>query len=81
MRELTTTDTNAVANRSTNRVLVDFVVLPFLFLTVALLGGLRIGAESRTFHFYCAAPGYALTRRSIDAAPRPRWSTQISSMG
>ena len=51
MRELTTTDTNAVANRSTNRALVDFVVLPFLFLTVALLGGLRIGAESRTFIF------------------------------
>lgn len=30
---------------------MDFVVLPFLFLTVALLGGLRIGAESRTFIF------------------------------
>ena len=44
MRELTTT-------RATNRALVDFVVLPFLFLTVALLGGLRIGAESRTFIF------------------------------
>ena len=39
------------ANRSRNRALVDFVVLPFLFLTVALLGGLRIGAESRTFIF------------------------------
>lgn len=51
MRELTTTDTNEVANRSTNRALVDFVLLPFLFLTVALLGGLRIGAESRTFIF------------------------------
>jgi hypothetical protein len=38
-------------NRSRNRALVDFVVLPFLFLTVALLGGLRIGAESRTFIF------------------------------
>ncbi|HJP95218.1 MAG TPA: hypothetical protein VJ875_24920 [Pyrinomonadaceae bacterium] len=38
-------------NRSTNRALVHFVVLPFLFLTVALLGGLRIGAESRTFIF------------------------------
>ena len=34
-----------------NRALVDFVLLPFLFLTVALLGGLRIGAESRTFIF------------------------------
>ena len=39
------------ANRSRNRALVDFVVLPFLFLTVALLGGLRVGAESRTFIF------------------------------
>lgn len=39
------------ANRSRNRALVDFVVLPFLFLTVALLGGLRISAESRTFIF------------------------------
>jgi hypothetical protein len=38
-------------NRSRNRALVDFVLLPFLFLTVALLGGLRIGAESRTFIF------------------------------
>jgi len=32
-------------------VLVDFVVLPFVFLTVALLGGLRVGAESGTFIF------------------------------
>jgi hypothetical protein len=38
-------------NRSRNRALVDFVVLPSLFLTVALLGGLRISAESRTFIF------------------------------
>ena len=38
-------------NRSRNHDLVDFVVLPFLFLTVALLGGLRVGAESRTFIF------------------------------
>jgi hypothetical protein len=38
-------------NRSRNRALVDFVILPFLFLTVALLGGLRIGAESRAFIF------------------------------
>lgn len=48
MKELTTTDAK---NRSRNRALLDFVVLPFLFLTVALLGGLRIGAESRTFIF------------------------------
>jgi len=39
------------ANRFRNRALVNFVVLPFLFLTVTLLGGLRIGAESRTFIF------------------------------
>ena len=38
-------------NRSRNRALVDFVVLPFLFLTVALLGGLRIGAENGAFIF------------------------------
>ena len=38
-------------NRSRNSALVDFVVLPFLFLTVALLGGLRIGAENSTFIF------------------------------
>ena len=31
--------------------LVDYVVLPMLFLTVALLGGLRVGAENRTFIF------------------------------
>ena len=38
-------------NRSRNRALVDFVVLPFLFLTVTLLGGLRIGAENNAFIF------------------------------
>jgi hypothetical protein len=38
-------------NQSRNRALVDFLVLPMLFLTVVLLGGLRVGAESRTFIF------------------------------
>ena len=38
-------------NRFRNRALVDFVILPFLFLTVALLGGLRIGAENGAFIF------------------------------
>ena len=38
-------------NRSRNRALVDNIVLPTLFLTVALLGGLRVGAENRTFIF------------------------------
>ncbi len=33
------------SNRSKNRALVSFVVLPMLFLTVALLGGLRVSAE------------------------------------
>ncbi|HZE68905.1 MAG TPA: hypothetical protein VE135_05170 [Pyrinomonadaceae bacterium] len=41
-------------NRSRNSLLVEFVVLPILFLTVALLGGLRVDAENRTFIF--AAP-------------------------
>jgi hypothetical protein len=35
----------------TNRALVDFLLLPFLFLTVALLGGLRVDAETRAFIF------------------------------
>ena len=38
-------------NRSRNRALLGFVVLPSLFLTVALLGGLRIGAENGAFIF------------------------------
>ena len=38
-------------NRSRNRALVNNVVLPMLFLTVALLGGLRVGAENGTFIF------------------------------
>jgi hypothetical protein len=38
-------------NRSRNRSLLQFVVLPLLFLTVALLGGLRISAEDHAFIF------------------------------
>ena len=38
-------------NRSTNRALVVNVVLPMLFLTVVLLGGLRVDGENRTFIF------------------------------
>ncbi|HYN24990.1 MAG TPA: hypothetical protein VES69_08080, partial [Pyrinomonadaceae bacterium] len=38
-------------NRFRNRALVDFVVLPMLFLTVALLGGLRVDSENRSFIF------------------------------
>jgi hypothetical protein len=36
---------------SRNRALVRFVLLPMLFLTVALLGGLRIDAETHAFLF------------------------------
>ena len=38
-------------NRSRNRALLNYVALPMLFLTVVLLGGLRVGTESRTFIF------------------------------
>lgn len=38
-------------NRATNRVLVSFILLPMLFLTVALLGGLRVSAEDHAFIF------------------------------
>lgn len=39
------------ATRSKNRALVRFILLPTVFLTVALLGGLRISAETRAFVF------------------------------
>ena len=39
------------SNRSKNRALVSFVVLPMLFLTVALLGGLRVSAVGHAFVF------------------------------
>lgn len=38
-------------DRSRNQALVRFIVLPMIFLTVTLLGGLRINAEDRTFVF------------------------------
>jgi intracellular septation protein A len=38
-------------NRSRNEALLRFILLPFIFLTVALLGGLRIGAEDGRFIF------------------------------
>ena len=38
-------------NRSRNSSLLRFILLPLLFLTVALLGGLRIGAEGHAFIF------------------------------
>jgi hypothetical protein len=37
--------------QSRNRALVRYAVLPFIFLTVALLGGLRVSADDRAFIF------------------------------
>ena len=37
--------------RSRNRSLVHFIVLPMIFLTVVLLGGLRVNAEANAFVF------------------------------
>lgn len=37
--------------QSKNRALVSYVVLPFIFLTVVLLGGLRVSAGDRAFVF------------------------------
>jgi len=42
-------------NRSRNRALLNHIALPILFLTVVLLGGLRVGTESRTFIFVAPA--------------------------
>ena len=41
-----------VNNRSRNHALVSCVVLPFIFLTVALLGGLRVSADDHAFIFF-----------------------------
>lgn len=38
-------------NRSRNRALVRYLLLPTIFLAVALLGGLRVSAETRAFVF------------------------------
>jgi hypothetical protein len=40
-----------VENRIRNQAVWRFLVLPFLFLTVALLGGLRVAAEKQNFIF------------------------------
>jgi hypothetical protein len=39
-------------NRARNQALVSYWVLPFIFLTVALLGGLRVSAEDHAFIFF-----------------------------
>ncbi len=46
------TDDRLVANRTRNGALVRYWVLPLVFLTVALLGGLRVGADDRAFIFF-----------------------------
>jgi hypothetical protein len=39
-------------NRSRNQALVSYWALPSIFLTVALLGGLRVGSDDRAFIFF-----------------------------
>ena len=50
-RQAVTPSAAALENRSRNRALVNYWLLPFIFLTVALLGGLRVGAEDHAFIF------------------------------
>lgn len=42
----------AIDNRSRNQALLSYWALPSIFLTVALLGGLRVGADDRAFIFF-----------------------------
>lgn len=42
----------AIDNRARNEALLSYWVLPLIFLTVALLGGLRVSAEDRAFVFF-----------------------------
>jgi hypothetical protein len=42
----------AVDNISSNQALLSYWLLPFIFLTVTLLGGLRVSAEDRAFVFF-----------------------------
>lgn len=42
----------AVDNRSRNLALVSYWALPSIFLTVALLGGVRVGADDHAFIFF-----------------------------
>lgn len=50
-RQAVTPSAAALENRSRNRALVSYWLLPLIFLTVALLGGLRVGAEDHAFIF------------------------------
>ena len=42
----------AVDNSSRNQALLSYWILPSIFLTVTLLGGLRVGADDRAFIFF-----------------------------
>jgi hypothetical protein len=46
------TDNRLADNRSRNGALIRYWVLPLVFLTVALLGGLRVSADDRAFIFF-----------------------------
>jgi hypothetical protein len=50
--ELVPTGATDVDNRLRNQALVSYWALPFIFLTVALLGGLRISADDHAFIFF-----------------------------
>ena len=50
-RQAVTPSAPAIDYRSRNRALVSYWLLPLIFLTVALLGGLRVGAEDHAFIF------------------------------
>ncbi|MBA2703232.1 MAG: hypothetical protein H0U60_05195 [Blastocatellia bacterium] len=50
--EVAAAQLRVVDNRSKNRAVVSYWVLPFLFLTVALLGGLRVGSDDHAFIFF-----------------------------
>jgi hypothetical protein len=50
-RQAVTLGAVVLDNRSRNRALVNYWLLPLIFLTVALLGGLGVGAEDHAFIF------------------------------
>jgi hypothetical protein len=54
-------------SKYTNEISVSYVLLPFIFLTVALLGGLRVIGDDRAL-FFSAATDYTRSRRPAHAA-------------
>jgi hypothetical protein len=51
-REIAAVDGRSSDHASRNQALVSYWVLPLMFLTVGLLGGLRVGADDRAFIFW-----------------------------